>query len=412
MKSFRLILATAAALAGFVAATPALAQTATAIYDGPVIDPIDGTVRGTITFTVKVAVNKAGAANWTFTGKALLPNATVTFSHKAVDLPLSGDIEISGKTGEKLSLTYSPAGFMGSLTGGKSGGTLGVNAHLNTFADKNNKDAQDVLKNIRGVYNVLLADAQMRGYLSLTVGNLGAVKIAGRLEDGTAVSGSAKLVPGGGGASVAFQRPLYSKKGSLSGWLWGDPVTGQLELYDPMIPVWWESADPKRGIFRDPLGVEGGRYGNGVTAPELLPAMVLNSSLNTTLLPDPGEGWTGSWVASAFPRVDIRNTNGKFSIVKGKAPKKVGTVYDYAAAELNPSMATISFNPKTGLFKGSFKMYFDGWNAAGKPQHKVFSVPYTGVFYPHGGNLWGSGMGTTTINKGKTGVIVYTNLPM
>jgi len=410
MKSMRLILAAAAALAGFAATTPAHAQTATAIYDGPVI--LDGTVRGTLNLTVKVAV-KGATANWTFTGKALLQNATVTFSHKAVNLPLSGHIEIPAKTGEKLFLTYNPLGFSGTLSGGKAGAiALNVGASLNAFANKNNADAQLVLKNVRGLYNMGLYHGWgvIDGYMSLNVGNLGAVKIAGRLADGTAVSGSAKLVPNlweGGGTVVAFHRPIYSKKGFLSGWLIGEPDQ-TLRLVDNAIPLCWESADPKRGIFTNKMTVVGGWYGDGKTDP-LSPSkkLKMKTSLSAPLLPAPGTGWTGGWVSSAFPDIELSRAGGKLSIPKGKAPKKVGAAYEYEPADKNPSMAVLTFNPKTGLYKGNFKIFYDGKNAADKPQHKVVGVPYTGLVFPFGSTHMGDGFGMATINKVKNNVRVF-----
>jgi len=59
------------------------------------------------------------------------------------------------------------------------------------------------------------------------------------------------------------------------------------------------------------------------------------------------------------------------------------------------------------LFKGAFKMYYDGDDAkSGKLQHKTFSVSYTGAMVPQDGELRGMGTGTTTINKEKVGIPV------
>ncbi|MCL1921913.1 MAG: hypothetical protein FWG50_12720, partial [Kiritimatiellaeota bacterium] len=97
-------------------------------------------------------------------------------------------------------------------------------------------------------------------------------------------------------------------------------------------------------------------------------------------------------------------------IVKGAAPKldKVAGAYDYEAVRnLNPSLATLSYTAKTGVFKGSFKLYYDGYSAKGALAHKAASVSYSGVMVPHEGGLIGLGTGTATINKQKVGLPVY-----
>ena len=81
------------------------------------------------------------------------------------------------------------------------------------------------------------------------------------------------------------------------------------------------------------------------------------------------------------------------------------TMNDYTG--FNPSLATISYTAKTGIFKGSFKLYYDGPNVKGALQHTTVSVPYTGIMVPGGTALTGYGTGTVTINKQKIGTPVY-----
>ena len=62
---------------------------------------------------------------------------------------------------------------------------------------------------------------------------------------------------------------------------------------------------------------------------------------------------------------------------------------------------------KTGLFKGSFEMYYDGFGTNSSLKSNTFSVPYSGVMMPDGGRLTGIGVGTLTINKQKIPVPVF-----
>ena len=122
-------------------------------------------------------------------------------------------------------------------------------------------------------------------------------------------------------------------------------------------------------------------------------------------LPLPAAGLAGAWMGEAFPwemavTIGGTATAPKWSLPPATAPKKVGGSYGYSGA--NPSSATLTYTAKTGLFKGSFKMYYDGVDAKGKAQHKTASVSYNGVVVPaEGGGFIGLGSGAATINKQK-----------
>jgi hypothetical protein len=60
-------------------------------------------------------------------------------------------------------------------------------------------------------------DAEAAGFITATVGDNGSVKLAGRLADGTAVSGSTTLIMGEDTAVVPCFVPLYNPKGFVSG---------------------------------------------------------------------------------------------------------------------------------------------------------------------------------------------------
>ena len=242
---------------------PGAAPTATTAYAGFAHDG-SGTVCGTVTLTAK---ESKGA--WTFTAKAVLQGGSVSLSKKG-GAP-GGTLTLDGKSGEKMTVTLGADMLTGTLTGGKVGGTLRIAGSRDAFADKKDAAAGARLNAVRGYYTAALVGADgTAGYLTLTVGNGGSVKIAGKLADGTAVSGSAKLQEGlnkDGWLAIALHKPLYSKKGSVGGLLWLDPVTKVLRVdtdYGWFID--WTLADTSLR----PLDVCGGWYGTGaVLAPSL-----------------------------------------------------------------------------------------------------------------------------------------------
>jgi len=401
-------------------AAPVLVTTA---YEGFAYDE-EGTVRGTVTLSAKAAVKvdkKAGTAttNWTFTAKAVLQSATVSFSAKATGS--AAEVALAARTGETLDAALGTEAFYGTLEGGKVGGTLSVAGARNAFADRKDAAAQGRLAPLKGLYNVALLtslsgslsepDGRLKGecagYLALTVGNAGAVKLAGKLADGTAVSGAAKLLEGlneDGWYAVALYKPLYAKKGFIGGLLWLNPEDGLVRVdADYGWCVDWVCGDVKKGVFERELGVVGGAwtgggwgqppYRFGASVPEELPPPVAN-------LP-------GAWVGEAFPReLAVTVSGAKWSLPKATPPKKAGTEYDYSGA--NPSAATLAYTAKTGLFKGTFKLYWDGADAKGKAQHKTASVSYTGVLVPtEEGGFAGLGAGTATVNRQKVGIPVF-----
>ena len=53
--------------------------------------------------------------------------------------------------------------------------------------------------------------------------------------------------------------------------------------------------------------------------------------------------------------------------------------YDYSAE--NCARATLTFNSRNGIFKGSFNLYYD-YTLKGRLTHKSVSVTYAGVLTP------------------------------
>ncbi|MCL1856770.1 MAG: hypothetical protein FWF84_03895, partial [Kiritimatiellaeota bacterium] len=206
----------------------------TTAYNGFLYDD-NNTVRGTLVLTAK-AVKKSGATQWTLTAKAVTQTATVSFALKAS--PSAQDFTLTARSGETLSVSLGADVFYGELTPGtKIAARYDAAGSRNVFADRKDPAAKKLIDTVLGVYNTALiggagsplpaAGAEgSQGYLTLRVGNLGAVKLAGKLADGTAFSGSAKLLGGlndDGWLCVALHRPLYLKKGFVGGLLWINP---------------------------------------------------------------------------------------------------------------------------------------------------------------------------------------------
>ena len=378
------------------------------LYDG------GNALRGTVTLAAKAAVKidkKAGTAatNWTFTAKAALLGGTVSFAGKASGA-VSG-FAVTAKGGETLDVTVEGGRFHGTLTGGKAGGTLHVDGARNAFADKKDAAAQTRLDAVRGYYTAALIGADgTGGYLTLTAGNAGGVKLAGKLADGTSVSGSAKLLDGlsdRGWLCVALHKPLYSKKGSVGGLLWLSPADKVLRVdTDYGWYIDWTRADASVRA----LDVCGGWYGTGVA---LKPSYRFSADVPADLPPAAANLTGGAWMADAFPRdMPVTAAGGKLTLPKADALKKPAKdapqEYDYSGA--NPSGAKLTLAAKTGIFKGTFKLYYDGMGARGL-QHKAVSVSCVGVLTPvrdayYAASPVGLGTGTVKIGAQKVGVSI------
>ncbi|MCL1857595.1 MAG: InlB B-repeat-containing protein, partial [Kiritimatiellaeota bacterium] len=426
------------------------APTVTTAYTGFLYDG-DNTVQGTLTLNAKMASKldkKTGitTTNWTVSAKAIMQGATVSFSGKPTG-ELDRFTAFTKNDAEKIDVTMEGDRFHGTVSGTKVGGTLTVDGARNAFADKKDVAAKARLNDFRGLYNVALLDATggqtspfaeaggqtspfaeanedvrpPQGYVSLNVGNLGAVKFAGLLSDGTKVSGSGRLLDflnDDGWLCVALYKPLYSKKGFIGGLLWIDADTGAVRVdADNGWLVGWACGDPKKGTFARELDVVGGYFGTGKTAVAPPTGLAFGADCgrfgaangDVTANEDvrPPEGM--QWVEEAFPWALPVAVNGlKLSIAKGVAPAKPPkgeTAYGYGA--FNNALATLSYTAKTGVFKGKFTLYYDG-DAKGKPQHKAVGVSYSGLVLPNGdGKRIGLGIGITTLNKQKVGVPVF-----
>jgi len=378
-------------------------------YDGFLYDK-DMVVCGTVTLTAKAAV-KGGSTTWTFSAKAVMQSAAISFSGKFTGA--AGRFIASAKNGERLDVYVGGDRFYGTLT--VRGTVYDVDGARNVFANKSSTEAKVDLPRLTGLYNVAMQHCCMDveygagalGYVSLSVGNGGAVKIAGSLADGTKVSCSAKLLKGlnaDGWYAVALYSPLYSKRGFIGGLLWLDPVAKVIrvdaahEWY-----VHWRGGNQSYDIW-NAMDVIGGWFGNGKTAPSAPRGLefwgeLLEDDLFRAIV---GDGYFPYDIGWSIP---VTTSGGKLSLPKGTAPKlqKNGEIeWDNP----NPYCATLSYTAKTGLFKGAFKLHYAGYDRNDKPNLKAFSASYTGLMVPQDGVMVGFGMGSVTVNKQKIPVEV------
>jgi hypothetical protein len=371
--------------------------------------------------TLSVRISKVTG---TLTAKALLRDGSVSFpsARQWTSAASRGrGVTLTAKSGERLTLYVNQSRIWGGLAGGKAGGdTLLLDGARNRFAETRDAAAQAELAGVKGLYTVALvksvpdvvsrlSDVLPSGYLTLNVGNLGAVKLAGRLSDGTAVSLSAGLskVDGDGLAFPVF-KALYAKKGSVGALLWLNPEDKVIRVdaaYGWCVD--WVCEDPKKGTFEKELEVVGGAFvGQDFEIPSYFGASVPSD------LSAPVTGLDGEWNEIAFPWELPVTVNGtKWALPKATPPKKDGTGYRYDGGA-NPSAATLSYTAKTGLFKGTFKLYYDGFDARGALRHKTVSVSYTGVVTPVRDEAFaewpvGLGIGAATVNKQKVAIPVF-----
>ncbi len=323
-----------------------LAERAQGTYSGCVgtdLAGADRTVSGLFTLTVgptgKLSAKvTAQAAAYSFTGA----------SWDVVRQDGAYAVTVRTAKGEALlQLALNPAD--GVVSGVVSGGVFGDggaevagfrNPYLNP-ADTDYAAAVQALAGLKGYYTVALPALACRseglaqnvqggfGYLTLTVGDKGAVALSGRLAEGTSFSASATFVPDDVGGVLPLFVPLYGKRGVLAGLLAlragvVGPASNRVELCDG-VPLAWvypgKSAVEREDRFEVDAGAFGAYYGTLVSVREQYEGARLAADRQAWVVP-----------LAFLP---------------------TGAAYLAAGAE-NPARATLKVAPKTGLFSGSF----------------------------------------------------------
>ena len=324
-----------------------------------------------------------------------------------------GTVELTASGGEKLTLlVINGAILSGGLQGGSLGGTvMQLFGGRNRFSDLADTEAQTLLANYRGYYTLALqpggvisqGTAQAAplgfGYLTMTVGSGGRVKVAGLLADGTRVSQSTRLVYQGGPAVyVPFFVKLYNKRGWFSGLLVIMSDTGTVT---PVITVCWEKPGAGPDGFQMALSAYGKKY---VLPPNLAAAYRFYAIHPASMLYYTRAG-TAPYVVAAIPfGIGVESSGMRLVMDKGVSPvKNEDGTYAYPAG--NSALSTLTFSPVTGIFKGKFNVYFDYLDVTGLPVHKKVKASYAGVMTSMSGPL--SGMGFYLLPDNDPSVAAY-----
>ncbi len=347
-------------------------------------------VRGTLTLKVSSVAGK-------FSAKAALLGGNVSFGAKTwTEESADGTkrVTVTARGGETLDLFVRDDRLWGTLQGGKAGeAPLTLDGGRNRFADRGDAAAAALLEGFRGYYTIALptfadhslGDAEAVpagvGYLAVTVGTKGSAKVAGVLADGTKVSRSSRLIlftDCGDAACVPLFAPLYAKKGWAGGLLWLDPAARTVTTDRGL--GWfirWEK--PGRGPdgFRMLLDACGGFYSSATA----LAAGYRFSAEAGEAAYHHAEGVADPAAVPDGVVVTVAGT--RLTVPRAAKPKKVVeddvVRYDYDPA--NPAQATLSFAARTGIFKGSFTLWYE-YAAGGRPVLKGVKAPYSGILTP------------------------------
>lgn len=255
---------------------------------------------------------------------------------------------------------------------------------------------------------------QGTGYLTVTVLSSGTVKYAGLLADGKSVSGFSTLLYGPDCCSAndratfyVFSQPSgYGSQGVLCGHIYLDsgedavsPKDNTLLLADQS-GLHWINPDPKAVFGYDPvtgvlpdgiagftnlLDVTGGYYDATVNLQSFYAGQVLKigTAFAATDDLDGAQGTSGYKLISA---PDPSRLPAVASAVSAVAfPRSVvvrnGALVDFDRSTNAWSM-TVSPNRATGLFTGSFKLYYQGPDTQGHARQITKPLALNGVFLP------------------------------
>ncbi len=282
---------------------------------------------------------------------------------------------------------------------GKAMGVLDGSGWVTFYRDiwKDAGRAAVLTNGFTGYYTATLpgGDGYGSGYLTFTVDKSGSVKMAGKLADGTAVSSSATLTPSeanrsGLGAVVYAVPPAY-KGGGLFGLVRFVKHEAVPTLLIPQTGIEWLNLNPlatgdyAAGGFARELDLVGGWYNKVGNLYDYYRDRVL--SVGTVEGAPAPALWAGTnriesvwWNPNGLALTAVTNKAGVLTGLaapKAGLPVKIGTTaYDYGSGT-NTVGLTIAVTPATGLFKGSFKAWFDYATT-----HTSTTLPFEGALTP------------------------------
>jgi len=228
------------------------------------------------------------------------------------------------------------------------------------------------------------------GYLTFTIDKLGGVKTVGKLADGTAVSLAGPLILDEAGRvfAVLYTSPLAYKGGCLFGlaeFVKGEPGTRvTVRLLDD-VPCLWENRSPAAtqvygSGFSRYLDLTGGWYDKLGNLYRYYADRTLSVGTETAPVPELVVGTNRydsvCWSSDGLILTVVTNKLGVMTGLSAPrigSPEKVGAAYDYATPT-NAVGLTIGLTRATGVFKGSFKAWFDYLTT-----HTSKTIAYEGV---------------------------------
>jgi hypothetical protein len=240
------------------------------------------------------------------------------------------------------------------------------------------------------------------GYLTLTVKANGTVTYAGQAADGVSLSGSAVLLYGPDCCSAEdrvtfylFSQPTgYGKASGLYGLVYLKPgdngdVTEATATAAESEGLRWVNTNPKAvtgynpvtgelpasGIsgFTNSIDVTGGFYDTTVNLQTVYAGRTLRIGTGF-IAPDDFDGEQGE---SGYTLVSVPDTNTLSAAATGASALAFQT-----DSTINPWALAVRPNRATGLFTGSFKLYYQEVDGTGKTQQKTKNITLKGVFLP------------------------------
>jgi len=231
------------------------------------------------------------------------------------------------------------------------------------------------------------------GYLTFTIDKLGGVKTVGKLADGTAVSLAGPLILDEAGRvfAVLYTAPVAYKGGCLFGlveFVKGEPGTRMTVLLLDNVPFLWENrssvATQVYGAgFSRYLDLTGGWYDKLGNLYGYYAGRTLSVATETAPVPELVVGTNRydsvCWTPDGLVLKVATNAAGVMtglSAPKAGTPVKVGGEWMYDTST-NTVGLTIGLTRATGVFKGSFKAWFDYATT-----HTSKTIVYEGVLTP------------------------------
>lgn len=274
---------------------------------------------------VKLAKAKAGVSKLTATIQAAGKKLTVSGSFVVAD----GVFSVAAKDGNVLSLTIGKDGVYGTF------GSYVVEGARNIFTSKASEDkaeASAVLDSCKGAYTMAFWDGTGWNGLSVSIAAKGKVKVSGTLLSGAKVSATAQLIAGDGVAYV----PVIVDKANLAFVLWltdGEAEVTGLEdaVFAPVGALDAEATFVIEDAIAD-----------------------LYDNEDTELLDDYLP--TGLSVAASGSKWIVDGGSKAGKLVWNKSEGAV----DEAKSKItgyNVSGLKLTYTAKTGMFKGTFKVY-------------------------------------------------------